>query len=476
MTKKITTLLSFTIFVSPGFNTASARSAGSLGKSPGLAPRQASAAVQQPAGGQEQPAAGQQAGAEKKPQWKSREEYDDFQKMAAEKDPNKRISLAQAVLQKYPNSDFKDAADVAMMQAYQQLGDSAKAIDAGRNAVQANPDNLDALVYLSFAFPFVFKADDPQAASKLSQAESAARHGLEVLQKLQKPANVTDEQFNQFVKQTRGNFNSALGFVALQGKDYPAAITALKTAAEDNQSDFYTFYRLGLAYLYSSPPDFDNAIWNLARSVALAKAAKSPDATGIEKFYSQVYVGRHGSDQGRNDVVTQAASSVNPPEGFKVAPPEKHAATGNPNVDAFYQIQDALRVGGDQAQKTWDGLKGQPLGLNGFVDSVEKGTDPGNYLVRIVLDRSKAGTGVYNIELKDSQPGVQNLSKGDPVRFQGVISAYAVTPSFVLTLENGKINEEDLAAAGANKPKGKPKAKPKPRTAARRRPARRASQ
>src|SRR5438874_1127725 len=213
----------------------------------------------------------QSAGGEKKPAWKSREEYDVFQSMASEKDPNKRVQLAEAFVQKYPSSDFKDQAYQVEMATYQQLGDSNKAIAAGKKAVEANPDNIMALSYLSFAFPFVFKADDPNKEAELKNAEDRAKHGLEQVQKLQKPANVTDEQFNQFVKDQRSKFNSTMGFVALQRKDYPAAITSLKTAEEDNPADFYTAYRLGLSYLYSTPPDFDNAIWNLARADDLAK-------------------------------------------------------------------------------------------------------------------------------------------------------------------------------------------------------------
>src|ERR1051326_7930431 len=259
----------------------------------------------------------QPAGGEKKPAWKSREEYDAFQGMASEKDPNKRVQLVEAFVQKYPSSDFKDQAYQVEMATYQQLGDSNKAIAAGKKAIEANPDNITALSYLSFAFPFVFKPDDPNKEADLKNAEDWAKRGLEEVQKLQKPANVTDEQFNQFVKQQRANFNSTMGFIALQRKDYPAAITSLKTAEEDNPGDFYIAYRLGLAYLYSAPPDFDNAIWNLARADDLAKQAKSPDAANVDKFFAQVYVGRHGSDQGQQDVLNQAAGSVNPPAGFK---------------------------------------------------------------------------------------------------------------------------------------------------------------
>src|SRR5208337_4374436 len=48
--------------------------------------------------------------------WKSRPEFDAFNAMATEKDPNKKIALAEAFLQKFANSDFKDGAYIVEMQ------------------------------------------------------------------------------------------------------------------------------------------------------------------------------------------------------------------------------------------------------------------------------------------------------------------------------------------------------------------------
>ncbi len=408
-----------------------------------------------------QEAAQPNAGGEKKPAWKSRDEYDAFQKIMTATDPAAKINAAEAFLQKYPNSDFKDQAYLLEMQSYQQQNNAGKAMEAARNVLKSNPQDttaLAALNYLSFAFPFVFNAKDANAEAELAEAESYGKQGLELLQKLQKPPNLPEEQFTEQVKQLRANFNGVLGFVALQKKDYPTALTELKAALEDAPSNPYITYRIGLSYLYSNPPDINNAIWYLARAVSLAKAAKSPDEPGIEKFYDQVYVGRHGSDQGQNDVIAQAAQSVNPPPGFNVAPPPKHAKTGNPSVDGLYQIEDALAVGGDQAQQNWQSLKGQPLQLAGFVDSVERGSDPGTCVVRIdITPESRAKEGVYDIELHDAQSECKDLARGDPVRFQGTIAAYTLSPNFVLTLENGKINAEDLRAAAAAREAAKPK-------------------
>ncbi|HEV2352409.1 MAG TPA: hypothetical protein VG028_21445 [Terriglobia bacterium] len=407
-------------------------------------------------------AAPQQAAGEKKgPQWKSTDEYNAFQAVANEKDAHKKISGAEAFLAKFTDTDFKDLAYLQELTAYQQLGDGSHAIEAGEKALSTNPDNLDALRYVCFATPFVFKPTDADADAKLTQVDGYAKHGLEVIQKLQKPANVPEDQYNQAIKGLRSVFNGTIGWVALQKKDYAAAITSLKTAAEDDPGNNLTFSMLGQAYLQSSPPDYDNGIWSLARSVALANASKSPNAAALQKYYDQVYTNRHGSDQGEQDILTQAATSVNPPDGFKVAPAPKHAPTGNQFVDAFYSYEDALKAGGDTEKQQWAALKGQPFGGPGFVDSVEPGTDPGTTLVHIdISDDSKAKDGTYDITLRDQQPQAKNLATGAPVRFQGTMAEYAMTPNFTITLD-GTINDDDLAAG--QKAKAKPKPRPRPR-------------
>ena len=72
--------------------------------------------------------------------------------------------------------------------------------------------------------------------------------------------------------------------MALQKKDYPNAITSLKAATDDNPSDWYAVYWMGLSYLYSTPRDYDHAIWYDARAVDLAKAGKDPNADAWEKY------------------------------------------------------------------------------------------------------------------------------------------------------------------------------------------------
>jgi tetratricopeptide (TPR) repeat protein len=387
-----------------------------------------------------------QAAEEKKPSWKSHEEYQAFQAMATEGDAKKKVALADAFLQKFTDSDFRDLAHLQKMSAFAQLGDTPNAIQAARAALELSPNNPDALFYVSWTFPFIFKADDPQAESQLARAETEAKRGLEALQQQQKPAEVSDEQFAQYVKPRRAAFNGTLGFVALQRKDYPRAITYLRASAEDNPTDVFTFYRLGLSHLYASPPDYSHAVWNMARSVALARASNNPAGAEIDKFLRGVYVCKLGSDEDLKQVISQAAASPRPPEGFRAEPVPVPEKTGIDYIDFFNEVSVQLGLGGECAQKIWKDLKGQPFGAGGFVEATEK--TEGGFLVKIdLMEGTREEDGVYQIELITAQAKARNLTKGDGVRFTGTIGQYETKPNVILRLSPAEINAEDLPDA-----------------------------
>jgi tetratricopeptide (TPR) repeat protein len=435
--KKTTVLFSMMLLAGLVSLPNTAHATGIPGRAPLLVPTAASPAPV--------PAAPQ----EKKPQWKGgRAEYDAFQAFVKESSPQKRIPLIQAFIKKYPKSDFLASAYVAEMQTYAQLNQTSKAIASAKQALETDPDNLLPLYYLSFTFPYTFKASAPDAQTELSQGAQYARHGLEVLQSMQKPDGVSQEKFENEVKTDRAVFNISIGFAALQQKNYSQAIKALEAAAQDEPKNVLIYSFLGQAYYNESPREINKAIWHLARATALAQQSNSPNVDQLKKSFSQVYEARHGSNAGADQVLAQASSSATMPADFSVAPPPQHPSTGNPNLDAFYKIEDSIAVGGDTAQQNWSQLKGQPLGLVGHVDSVEKGTDPNTYLVRVdITPQSRSQEGTYDIVLQDSQANAKYLEPGDPLRFQGTIEAYSATPNFNLTLSDAKIDESVLKSA-----------------------------
>ena len=386
----------------------------------------------------------------KKPQWKSRAEYDAFQAFVKESDPHKRIPLIQAFIQKYAQSDFLANAYVAEMQTYVQLNQTNEAVASAKKALSVDSGNLEALSYLCLLFPYTFKSSDPNASAELAKIAQYAQQGLELLQNLQKPAGVTEAQFEAYIKPKtkRAVFNIAAGYAALQQKNYSQAIKSLEAAAQDEPENVLIYSFLGQAYYNETPREINKAIWNLAHASALAEASNSQNAAQLKKFYSQVYEAQHGSSAGEAQVLAQAKTSGTMPADFSVAPPPHHAATGNPNLDAFYKLEDALAVGGDTAQQNWQQLKGQPLGLVGHIDSVVPGTDPNTYQVRVdITPQSQSQQGTYDIVLQDSQPDAKYLQPGDPLRFQGTLSAYSMTPNFTLTLSGAKIDQSVLTSA-----------------------------
>jgi tetratricopeptide (TPR) repeat protein len=400
----------------------------------------------------------------KQRQMKTNEEYQAYMAMTNEKDPNKKISLADAFIEKFKDSDFKDMAYFQKMAAYQQLGKVPEALEAGRKALDINADSLDVINLEASLIPYyTFKAGDAAAMDVLAKAETDIKHGLDLLSKLAKPDNVKQEDWDKAIKSARAGMNTALGYVALQKKDYASAVTYLKAATEDNPGEALSSYLLGQAYLYSTPPDYNNAIWDLARASALAKAAGSANAAEFQKFFDQVYVSRHGSDGGESDVIQQASASATPPQGFDVPPPERHKPTGNQVLDFYYNMEDTLKLGGDQAKQYWEQVKGQPFASPGQVDSVESGPDGDTMLVHIdITDESKAKDGTYDITLADKQPDAKYLAKGDPVHFQGTLTAFTLTPSFSATVD-GTIDDDVLTSLTADRKKSKGRTKAKPR-------------
>jgi tetratricopeptide (TPR) repeat protein len=390
----------------------------------------------------------------KAPQWSSRAEYDAYQAFVKEADAQKRISLIQDFIQKYPKSDFLGNVYVAEMQTYIQLKQTDEAVASAKKALGADPNSLEALSYLSLLFPYTFKAKSADASAELAQAEKDAQHGLEVLQNIQKPANVTEQQFEAYIKPKtkRAIFNAAAGFVALQQKNYNQAIKSLEAAAQDEPNNLLVYSLLGQAYYNESPREINKAVWSLARATALAESSNSPNAAQLKKSFSQVYEAQHGSNAGEDKILEQAKSSETMPADFAVAAAPEHAKTGDVNLDAFYKIEDAITVGGDTAQQNWSQLKGQPLGLVGHVDSVQPGSDPKSFLVRVdITPKSTSAEGTYDIVLQDSQPGVNLLQAGDPLQFQGNIESYSMTPNFTLTLNDVRIDESVLTMAQERK-------------------------
>ena len=215
------------------------------------------------------PAAGQQAGAAASaaPVIKDPAEYNAYMGAAQQSDPNAKISGFEAFLVQYPNSVMKQDVLEALMGLYEQANNQAKMMDAANRVLQANPNNVRALLVLAYS---------SKGSNNFPDARKYAEQGLQALPSMTKPDGVSDADFAKQKAQMGQLLDSIAGFAALQTKDNAAAEKDLRASVEANPNSLQDVYPLALAYLTATPPDNVNGLFFIARAANLA--AGSPNA------------------------------------------------------------------------------------------------------------------------------------------------------------------------------------------------------
>src|SRR5207237_4901226 len=197
------------------------------------------------------PGGGDQAAA---PTIKDPAEYNAYVSAVQQQDPNAKVSALEAFLAQYPNSVMKTSALEQLMSTYQQTGNQAKMVDVAKRIVAADPNNLRALALLTFlARQNLAAGQNPQ--QNLADLQLYCAKGLDAIKANQKPAGMSDADFEKLKKQTSLIFNGGYGLAALQSKDYQKAQTYLKAAVDAEPNDLQNVYPLAMAYLTANPPD-----------------------------------------------------------------------------------------------------------------------------------------------------------------------------------------------------------------------------
>ena len=359
----------------------------------------------------------------------------------------------------YPQSKVAERVYAIKLQAYQQTNNSQKIEETAAKLLEINPKNFQALFLLSYLIPRTLNAQDAAMDQKLNAAADYAKRGLEQLATLQMPQGMAPADFEKQKNQSAAVFHQTTGFVALQKKEYEKAEESLHKSAEMNPNDALGFYWLGLAYL--SPPKpatkYDQGIWAMARAVSITgpTALPGPTQTQVKDYVTKVYDARHGSEEGMDQVFTQAAAAGFPPRDFHVKSVEEIAAEAPPEpepppkpvarqlsvkpeeLDSFDVIVKYLQAGGQKEADTWEILKGQTLPLPGKVVSATPAARPTT--VRLAISPELAAQeGKFDVELTLAAPLARAPARGQTVQFEGTCDSYQAKP-FLLKMTNGKI-------------------------------------
>jgi len=242
-------------------------------------------------------------------------EFDAYMQAERLTDPAARASAMEAFVAAYPRSVERVGALEQAMAAYQRQGDEAKVADAAQRILDDQPKNIRALAVITAIERERANAGD---GSQLAAMRAHAETGLAELVAWKKPGDMGDETFKTLHDTMTVVFDGARAFALLQAKEFDAARSAYLKALDIDPSGLENAYQLGVTELQLRPVDVEG-FWWLARAEDLAGAQHNGAVQQAVANYARgKYAAYHGSDDGWNDIVIDAADKPAPPDGFEV--------------------------------------------------------------------------------------------------------------------------------------------------------------
>jgi len=265
---------------------------------------------------------------------------------------------------------------------------------------------------------------------------------------MQKPAEMSDADFTKLHNETGAIFDGAVGFAALQAKDYATAQQDFQQAVSwESQPNIADIYPLATADLEAKPIN-PAGFWFIVKAANLAEGGTQQT---ILDYGKKKYIRYHGSDQGWNELVNDAKAnpSVMPPAGFTVAaapPPPSPAEQAadlvkskDPTQMSFAEWELVLSSGNQQAADTvWNAIKGKAVKLGANVISATAGN------VQLAGSDDDIEAKKADISLTMAKPIPSRLSPqvGSLMNFQGTIENYTPNP-FMMTMSDGVLLDKN---------------------------------
>jgi len=321
--------------------------------------------------------------------------------------------------------------------------------------------NIRALAIVTFLARNHATQGDAQA---LTQTAAYAKRGLEQLPKWQKPADLSDADFNKLHDQMTEIFAGAAGFAALQAKDYAAARGFYLKSVQLDPNNLQDVYQLGIACLSMNPPDKDG-FWYIAKASNLAAANNSPAAQqSILNYGKAMYRKYHGGEDGWEGIVVAAGAAVVAPQpkfaaGIKPAPTPAELAVEavkkyGPATLSFSDwefvlgYRDASPANKQAADKVWKSilakqkngkakLKMSVLVIAATADSIDAAVSDDNQQAKKV-----------DLHVLLSKPLANPPAAGASVDVIGVFTEYRLNP-FTFVMQQAEIAAPQAAPSSA---------------------------
>jgi tetratricopeptide (TPR) repeat protein len=231
----------------------------------------------QPAGQPQNQATGQQ------PKPKSEKEVEALKKVQAAQQAgnwDEEIQAINYVLENFADTEYKSMLLSMAIDAAQRKNDYAQTVAFGEQAIQADPNNIDARVMLAEVIAAHTRENDLDKAQSIKKIDDYANKALDLLKTASTPPPGLDAaKWPDVKKQWTSQAYDALGQAADLDKKYPEAIQDFKSALDAQPGNAVATARLAKAYVDSK--QYDDAISTADKVLAMN------DAPAVVKQFAQ---------------------------------------------------------------------------------------------------------------------------------------------------------------------------------------------
>jgi len=196
---------------------------------------------------------------------------------AAQKD-----QLAEAFLQKYPESRYRAEIYSWQVKSYFNKGQVDKMEEAGDKELALVPNDPQTLAIIGSTLPRAMNASTPGPQKRLAKSEQYCQKALDLLPTIPKPENLTDEVFQSMKNQVSAMAYSGLGLVAFRRGKYADAISNFEQSVKlDTQPDPVNYYLLGVSNEKTS--HFEDAVAAFTKCAAVPGGLQATCTQNIEE-------------------------------------------------------------------------------------------------------------------------------------------------------------------------------------------------
>ena len=329
------------------------------------------------------------------------------------------------------------------MASYQAANQGDKAVATAKELLGKVPGDFSANFTIASLTPFLGKTDAGTFGDGVKASKDLLDSGIaKQFAAANKPAQVSQAQWDGAKAQAQVSSHQTLGWVAMQRKDNKGAESELTQTLRLNGNLGQVSYWLGQVTLAQADPNKNTlAMYSFARAaVHDGTGALPPEGRKqVGDYIKQLYEKFAGSLDGYDDLLAAAKNSALPPPDF---PEIKDAATQKAEADLafsknyprryqFVKLKENLQSAVGDA--TWGNLKGKLTPkFRLFVVSATPARAPN----KLTLTSSKGGAAEVTLNLENRMRAAPG--QGTAVAFEGVATTLTKQP-FMLVLNDGKI-------------------------------------